>query len=293
MAEIVLSVKGDSEREPACMAQETLESILANLAEEKHSALSLHCDWSNPPHYYGWLIDLIKKRQFPTRLFLDSFESFDLVKDLVSDRVHVEIALSVDDTIPEEIDWSNYQNISFFLPLTSPSPGGLHYKQIIDQLPAERKVNLGVNWKNRLSGPSALSEKDYPAWSETIISLIDMLSKKKVMTDFACGLKLCMLNRQQLGQLPKKLVILPISICPKSFFYTVDGTLQPCMRLELPKEIALPKAAKISQASALFDAWLMPYGGSCYETDNFDCRSLKVGSCQTGCIQHSIEEWQS
>lgn len=293
MAEIVLSIKNDSGNDPVCMAKETVESIFTNIFENKRLLLTLHGDWAHPPVYSEWLFNTIKDRRIQTKLCTDSIESLDSIKHLLSDQIHIELSLLKDDPIPPQTGWSEISNISFFLPIDTPSPDGSLYDHILDQIPEKRKVILGINWKDRLSGPAPTPADDYSIWSDTVIALVDKLSQKKIKAEFACGLKLCMFSRDQLGHLPKKLLVWPIAYCARSFFYTLEGNLQPCMRLTLPEGMSLSSDSNLQKAAEVLEKWLLPYGGSCYETDDFDCLCLKAGSCETGCLQHSIGEWQS
>lgn len=294
MAEIVLNRKDNSGQNPIWMTKETLESILKNLLDEKYLSLTLHGDWSNPPEYSERLFRTLIDRKVPTKLSTESFEGLKPIEHLINDNFHIELCLHRETSVPEKTTLAERKNISFFLPIDQPSPDGSLYEHIITKLPAGRKVIPGINWKNRLSGPEPIHEDDYNVWADTAIAILDQLTSQKIPADFACGLKLCMFSRKQLGHLPTKLVNWPIASCQRSrLFYTLEGNLQPCPRLTPPENMTLDSSTNLLRAGEIFDKWLMPYSSSCYESDTFDCRSLKVGSCQVGCVQHTIEEWQS
>jgi hypothetical protein len=73
----------------------------------------------------------------------------------------------------------------------------------------------------------------------------------------------------------------------------VDGTLTPCMRLEVPGHLRFNHETDIKRAEAAFSEWLGPFSGHCMEAEELECRSLKTGGCATGCPQHSMDEWKS
>jgi hypothetical protein len=292
MAEIVLNKKDASTPKIVSMDKDIIIAIISQIALMKLQNLSLHADWSKAPDYCPWLFAELKNKGIQTTVCTNSMPDLSSINSFLDGGTFIELNLSTHHISPVERN-SKIRNLRFFLCVDSISQDASLYSEVVDNIPPSAKITLGINWQSRLSGPSAIAEKDYPAWSKTIIAIVEKLSAKKITTQFACGLKLCMFTNQQLGYLPTRLIEWPLSYCSRSLFFDVDGSLRPCMRLTPPDNLSFNHETTLTDASVAFVNWLAPYSGHCLDAEDLNCRSLKTGGCGTGCIEHTFSEWHS
>ena len=293
MAELVLSKRDASTAMLQYMPKKTVETIIERLSHTGDRLLSFHADWANPPEYVEWLFSLLKEKGFQTIACVQATDDVEIVKRLQEKVDTVEVCLERTNKFIDKEYLSQLQFPRLFLVVDTISEDALLYSDIIDAMPQSSRVTLGINWKNRLSGPSVFQEEDWSSWAATIVAIIEKLSAKRIGAELACGIKLCMFNRQQLGILPTKLIKWPLAACHTSFFFDADGNLQPCMRLSLPASLNFNYESDLREVSKSFLEWLEPYNGRCLDAEDLNCRSHKVGCCGTGCIEHTINEWQA
>ena len=292
MAEIVINKRDESTLDIVSMDREIVVAIVSRIALMKLKKVCVHADWSTPPDYCKWLFAELKNKGIQTIVCTNSITSLDTINNLIDSGTSVELSLcNKNNTRVEKT--SNTRKLYYFLCVDKISRDGTLYTEVVDRIPPESKITLGINWQSRLSGPSAIAEEDYPAWSDTVIALLEQLSAKKITSEFACGLKLCMFSHEQLGYLPTRLLQWPIAYCFRSFFYNVDGSLRPCMRLNLPNNLSYNHETDIADVSKTLAHWWKPYIGHCMDSEDLNCRSLKTCACGTGCLEHTLAEWHS
>jgi hypothetical protein len=292
MAEIVINKRAKSTLDIVSMDREIVGAILSRIALVKLKKISLHADWSMPPEYCQWLFAELKDKGVQTTVCTDSITSLDTIKDLIDSGTFVELNIcDKNNTLEEKTSYIN--KFYYFLCIDKISRDGSLYKKVIDNIPPHSRITLGINWQSRLSGPSPIAEEDYSAWSSTVIALLEQLSAKKITSELGCGIKLCMFSHEQLGYLPTRLLQWPIAYCSRSLFYDVDGSLRPCMRLNLPNHLSFNHQTDIPDVSRTLASWLEPYTGHCLDSEALNCRSLKTSACGSGCIEHSFAEWHS
>jgi hypothetical protein len=292
MAEIVINTRAEATLDIVSMDREIIVAILSRIALMKLRKISLHADWSVPPDYCRWLFEELKDKGIQTIVCTDSISSLDSIKDFLDSGTSVELSLCHGyQALTEKTSYS--RKLYYFLCVDKISRDGALYKEVIDLIPRESKITLGINWQSRLSGPSAIAEEDYRAWSDTTMALLEQLSAKKITSELGCGIKLCMFSHEQLGYLPTRLLQWPIAYCSRSLFYDVDGSLRPCMRLKLPSHLTFNHQTDIPDVSRALANWLEPYVGHCLDSEDLNCRSLKTCACGAGCVEHSFAEWHS
>ncbi len=293
MAEIILSTRDESDQALRYMPREVVDSILEKIVPLKPQQILLHADWTEPPEYSDWLFSRLREHHIQATICIDSIESIPSIKKFNDESNFVELCLNRTNNGEPSENLNGVSGLKFFLPVNAISQDASLYDTALDRITSPCKMTLGINWQSRLSGPGPIPEDDYSAWADTIIALVDKLNAKKVQVEIACGLKLCMFTREQLGYLPTRLVNWPLAYCAHSFFFKVDGTLQPCMRLHSTEAHRFSHKSDINSAAEDFENWLTPYTGHCMDSEDLDCRSLKTRGCGTGCPEHTISEWLS
>lgn len=293
MADIVLNKRDASTGKLQCIEQGVIESVLRRLVEMKVKRINLHADWSEPPVFIGWLLEQLHVNNVHVTVCSNSLQEAANVDQFFRPEMIKELCLFRDDSAAVDEDFTRVDGLRFFLPVDTMSPDCSDYLKVIERIPPLTNITLGINWKTRISGPLPMPEADYGAWADTVFTLFDLLSKKKITATIDCGLKLCIFTRKQLGQLPNKLVKWPIARCTHSYFYDVDGSLRPCMRLNLPKHLNFNHETNLREATIAFVEWLSPFTGHCMEADDLNCRCLKTNACSIGCLEHSASEWHS
>jgi hypothetical protein len=293
MTEIILSTPEYLNAPFARMEHDTLQSIFNKITTRKHVQVYCHALWSQPVDSLGWLVAESKKMGVSLTLCLNSSDTLENIHALVTQDVAVEVSLQPDSSLSCLSELADFKKVSFFLPLSGPDPNPAILSAALQLYPNPVKIRLGVGWSHRLSGPAPITEQHHQLWAASLIPLIDEIAARSLKIEFACGLKLCLFNRLQLGDLVTKNITWPISTCPKPFLFYPDGKLEPCFRLHLPQAVNISDIAKLSEVVEEMDKWLSPYSGLCYHSETFDCRSLRVKSCSTGCLEHSLGEWSS
>ncbi len=295
MAEIVLNRYDASSGDLLTLPKEKLAAILDQLGPTSMDRLRLHCDWANPPEYIDWLFKELKRLGSVPTLVAKSLHELGAVKKYLNNTTVVEIFLLKGQEIEEIKEEDITFHLSYFIAIDAISQDGSLYHGLLSQIEDRpfSKTTLGVNWTSPVSGPLPMDEEDHGVWADTVISVIESLSKKKITSEFACGLKLCIFSREQLGHLPTRKVNWPIAVCSRNYFYDVDGTLSPCMLLQHSVEKKYTPSDNIMDVTEDFLEWLSPYLGHCLEAETLDCLCLKARSCQTGCLAHTIDEFKS
>jgi hypothetical protein len=293
MAEIILNKREESTQVLQTLPQNMVESIISKIASLKIQQVFLHADWSQPPQYCQWLFNELRDKKIQTTVCTGSMTALASITAFIDTGMFIELGLERTGKTGSADNLSKTHGLKFFLAVDTISEDGSLYRDAVAQIPPSSKITLGINWRNRMSGPLPINEEDYSAWAATTVAVVGLLTAKKVMSEIGCGLKLCMFSRPQLGLLPTKLIEWPIAHCARSYFYDVDGSLRPCMRLTLPETMSFNYESAIAEVSSAFVKWLAPFSGHCMEADDLNCRSLKIGCCNTGCIEHAAKEWQS
>ncbi len=293
MADIVLNRKDASGGKLQCMERAVLESVLQRLIEMKVQKVNLHAEWSEPPAFLGWLLEELHANNIFVTVCSNSLQDTSRIDQYIRPDMLKEFCLFRGEAAASDEDFTKVDGVKFFLPVDIISQDCSEYLKVIDRIPPYTEIMLGINWKTRLSGPLAMEETDHSAWADTIFALLDILSKKNIQSTIGCGVMSCIFTRQQLGQLPNRLLKWPIANCSQSYFYDFDGSLTPCMRLDLPEHLTFNQDTSLKDATIAFVEWLAPFTGHCMESDDFNCRSLKTKACNTGCIEHARSEWHS
>lgn len=293
MAELVLSKRDTSTGTLQYMSRETVETIIEKLSHTVDKKMFLHADWTAPPEYSEWLFSHLAEKGFETTACTHTIDALPFIKHMQGKVDIIELCLERKGKIEKKKGSAAIRTPKFFLIVDTISKDGSLYEDILETIPPSSLVTLGINWQSRLSGPSIFKEEDSSSWAATVMAIVEKLSAQKSSTELACGIKLCMFNRQQLGILPTKLIKWPLARCQTSFFFDINGNLQPCMRLSLPKNLSFNHLSDLQEVSKSFLEWLEPYSGHCLDAEDLNCRSHKVGCCSTGCIEHTVNEWQS
>lgn len=293
MTEIILSTPGYLNAPFEKMELDTLRNILKKIITRKHAHVYCHARLSQPVDSLEWLVSESKKLGFSLTLCLTSSDTVEHLPTLLSEDFAIEVSLQPGSNLHCLSELVDFQKISFFLPLESPDPYPASLRAALKIYPNPKKIRLGVGWAHRLSGPAQIAKEHHSLWAESLISLIDEISLQPVKIEFACGLKLCLFNRIQLGDLASKSMTWPIATCPKTFIFNPDGKMALCFRLRIPQSINISNESEFSEVTKEIDKWSSPYSGLCYLSETFDCRSLRVKSCGTGCLEHSLSEWSS
>ena len=293
MTEIILSTPGYLNAPFEKMELDTLRNILKKIITRKNAHLYCHARWSQSVDSLEWLVAESKKSGFSLTLCLTASDTLEHLRTLLSEDFAIEVSLLPGSNLHCLSDLADFQKISFFVPLERPDAFPAILKAALKIYPNPKKIRLGVGWTHRLSGPTQITKDHHQVWAESLISLIDEISFQPMKIEFACGLKLCLFNRLQLGDLASKSMTWPIATCPKSFIFNPDGNMALCFRLRIPQSINISHESEFSEIMKEIDKWSSPYSGLCYLSETFDCRSLRVKSCSTGCLEHNLSEWSS
>lgn len=293
MTEIILSTPGYLNAPFEKMGLDALRNILKKISIRKHTHVYCHAHWSQPVDTLEWLVSESKKMGLSLTLCLSSSDTIEHLQALLSEDFAIEVSLLPGSNPHCLSELVNFQKISFFLPLERPDAYPARLRTAMKIYPNPKKIRLGIGWKHRLSGPAQITKDHHPLWAESLISLIDEISLQPMKIEFACGLKLCLFNRLQLGDLASKSITWPIATCPKRFIFTPDGKMALCFRLRIPLPVHTSSESELAVIAKEIDKWSAPYSGLCYHSETLDCRSLRVKSCSTGCLEHSLSEWSS
>jgi hypothetical protein len=226
-------------------------------------------------------------------LCLTSSDTIEHLQPLPSGDFAIEISLLPGSTPHSLSELVNFKKISFFMPLERPDAYPVHLKAAMKLYPRPQKIRIGVGWAHRLSGPAPIPKDHHPLWAESLLSLINEISAKPMKIEFACGLKLCLFSRLQLGDLASKSITWPIATCPKRFLFTPDGNMALCFRLRIPQTLHISNDSELAVVAKEIDKWSAPYSGLCSLSETLNCRSLRVKSCSSGCLEQSLSEWSS
>lgn len=296
MTDIVLSRPAYSGGSTARMEKADLGKWLELFGVKKRIQLYCHGDWDVSIDDLIWLLAEGRKKALDVSvcLFPDEIKK---LRSILDSQQKVELVLRHGEEpvglggLPAET------KAAVFLPLPEPSGIPSCLEQALKHFPEPEQVTLGVGWADRLSGPAPVEEGEEAAWARSILEIAEFLAlhnervEKKVRLEFACGLKLCLLEQEQLGELVNAYVRWPIATCPRPLVVWPDGEVQPCVRLRLPEAMYPQAMADPDEVAVAAEQWLAPYAGLCYDSPGLNCRSLKVKSCATGCLQHSVEQW--
>jgi hypothetical protein len=293
MTEIILSTPGYLNTPFERMDLDTLQSIVKKIGNRKHGHIYCHALWSEPVDTLEWLVSESKKMGFSVTLCLSSSDTVKHIRAFLSEDISIEVSLLPESDCACLAELTEFKKVGFFLPLERPNPNPASLQTAMKIYPTPLKIRLGVGWIHRLSGPSPIPQEHHQLWAESLMSLITEISIQPTRIEFACGLKLCLFNRSQLGNLALKSMSWPIATCPKTFLFTPDGKLKLCFRLQLPNTIHYSNKSELPEVIKEIDKWSAPYSGLCYQSDTFDCRTLRVKSCGTGCLEHSLGGWSS
>jgi len=273
---------------------QTLQRNLEIISSVKKNRISVHAEWSVAEKKLQPLLAAIADVKLSKIYCVDSEDLLDSLLQVVPEESFFEVSLRAGSSLTALQQLKKRKNVSFFLPLeayTDAAAGTI--SQALEIYPEPLKIEIGVGWRHRLSGPLPIPQEEHEAWAEHVLSLVQSLAQKSRKLSFACGLKLCMFSRLQLGELAVKNVTWPIAFCPRPFLFKENGDIRPCVRLPLPDGLAEEDIRNLDKTADSVSQWLSPYLGFCYDAETLHCRSLNVKSCSTGCLEHSLEGWQS
>lgn len=293
MAEIILSTPEYLDVPFVSMEHATVQNIFQKITVRKHARIYCHARWSQPVASLPWLLEESKKVGVAFTLCLHCSDSLKNIQEVVTKDTPLEVSLQPGADLKCLRELDGFDKVIFFLPLAQPES---HAKLLADALaiyPNPLKIQLAVGWKHRLSGPAPIAEEDHQRWADSLLSLIEGINLRSTKIEFACGLKLCLFNRMQLGALVTKSLTWPIATCPIPLYFSTEGTVEPCYRLRFPKKYNILEMENLAAMADEIARWTTPYSGLCYQSDTLDCRSLRAKSCCTGCLEHSLGEWSS
>jgi len=293
MTEIILSTPEYLNTPYEKMGFDTLQNIIKKAITRKHAHVYCHARLAHLDNSFEWLVKESKGRGFSLTLCLNTTEPMEQLSPIFSEDFSIEISLIPGSNLQSFSRLAEFEKVSFFLPLEKPTPYSEILHSALQIFPHPMKIRLGVGWAHRLSGPTRIFKDHHQLWAESLISLVGQISSQQVKIEIACGLKLCLFNRLQLGDLASKSIIWPIATCPKTFIFHPDGKMAICFRLDIPHAITRSHDKEFSQVGEEISRWSAPYSGLCDLSETLDCRSLRVKSCTAGCLEHILSEWSS
>lgn len=294
MTDLILSVPRYVSDAGKMMDLELFKRNLKVIDSVKRNTLYLHGDWSVGADILKPYLDAVERTNLNVTYCVEASEPFEGLAALLSPKAKIEISIGETALGNSFESLSKYENVSFFLPLKNPDTAvEKSLEQVLELYAKPGRIGLGVGWSDRLSGPEPIADEKQDGFAEYLVSLVRSISKKSIKMTFYCGLKLCMFNKLQLGDLAARNITWPIATCPRPFLFTTNGDIRPCVRLPLPDSIDMTGITDLDETADAVNQWLTPFLGLCYDSETFNCRSLKVNSCSTGCLEHSLAGWQS
>jgi len=297
MTDILFSTPSYFEGPFSVLEQGDLRSWLAKNQKTKRILAHCHGDWTRTLELFKWFAIEAKERGIQLVASVDSEEGLKCLLPLLSSDVRVEVLLQETEILLDSITLQDVSQLSLFLPLARPEAHPQLLNHALEKLSTVENVRIGVGWKNRMSGPLPIDSEEHEAWADAVLQIVASITKYSLRTgnvvriEFSCGLKQCLFSTRQLGMLVEQNIVWPIATCPRKFVLFPGGNIQPCMRLEMDEQENVSSLAGFSDLTEKVDAWVAPYLGFCYQSEELNCRSLGVRSCSTGCVQHSMEEW--
>lgn len=299
MTDFIISTPAYLDSSKQAMQEETLQVCFEKLAGNKHSEVYCHGDWAASTSLLKSVITKIEGAVSGVLFCLHKKDDPKSVVAILPEDIKLEVALDDlgSNTCLEALQ--GRKNVGFFVPLKSPGEGKEIIQDALSVYSNPNRIRLGVGWQNRLSGPSQITEEDYEKWATSIVDLVELITHhseeigEHIKIEFGCGLKLCMFEKEQLGEMAQRSLKWPIATCPRPFLVREDGELKPCVRLGMPDSVRLDDETNLNNEFERLGKWLSPYTGHCSDAETLYCRCLKVHSCVTGCLEHRLNEWDS
>ncbi len=275
------------------MSLDSLQRIVEKLPADQKIPIYCHASSQQSVDSFKWLVSESKKRGLPLTLCLSSSDTDLPIWDFLPKDFPIEVSLAQGKNHPLLHELADFETVFFFLPLENQDASCENLNKALEVYQKPLKIRFGIGWKHRLSGPAYIPTEQYQVWADEIVKLIKRISPTAIKMEFACGLKLCLFNRLQLGDLAAQPLIWPIATCQKPMVFFPDGSLRPCFRLNLPALPTITEKSNFIDIVKEFDKWSTPFSGMCYQSETFSCRSLLVSCCSTGCLEHNLSEWFS
>ncbi len=162
---------------------------------------------------------------------------------------------------------------------------------VVDSIPNMEFVIIGVGWNSWTTGPELIPQGRYAVWAVKLIEVVSALTKRGVITYFACSVPLCLFSRHQLGCLVALKVKWPIAWCSPQYYIEPNGEVKFCPRLDYPHPVNVSEKVPFGEIQKLFGQWL-PIRAFCGQAEELRCHSLATQACGGGCLSHSLANWQ-
>jgi hypothetical protein len=153
-------------------------------------------------------------------------------------------------------------------------------------------VTIGLGWQHPDSGPLDSLTNGQSEWAETLLAWARFWTRQGVNVTFACGLPLCLLSTEQLGELALTKVRLPVAYCTPELVVTLDGWAKACPRIPGQGWAALPEQGSLREFAKELAGAPGHFAAFCDGPNEQSCRSFATAACGGGCMARNVNSWR-
>lgn len=292
MPEIIISTQGTTPADVRSMPRDVALHCLRLVAEDTERYCTLRMDSVQPPDYLPEMIEVMQQGLLRAVFTLDpqtDVATWRLLRD-VGFKIRMGCQSSRFARLVMPAGWQGDWVDEICLWMERPEQCTVNGK--LDGLKNLRTVAIGLGWSDHDSGPHLPPPDEGQAWAAGLVPLVRDLSRQGFEVRFLCGLPLCMLDRNTLGDLAALRVRWPIATCPLDMVIHPSGEVRPCPRLRpgAGKEINVMDFDSLARLSEAVSGRSQKLRALCQYDQTLSCVSQRTAACQGACL--AMADWK-